>query len=92
MNLARGGIVDEAALARALRSGHLRGAVFDVFATEPLPADSPLWEAPAMIVTPHSSALFDGWEAAAAAPFCENLARLARGAAPLNRVDPGRGY
>jgi phosphoglycerate dehydrogenase-like enzyme len=91
-NLARGGIVDEAALLEQLRSGRLRGAVFDVFAEEPLPPDDPLWDAPGMIVTPHSSALFDGWEAAAAEVFADNLARMARGEAPANRVDPTRGY
>jgi len=92
VNLARGGIVDEAALLARLRDGHLRGAVFDVFATEPLPADDPLWDAPGMVVTPHASALFEGWEAAAAEVFAGNLGRLARGEAPVNRVDPQRGY
>lgn len=92
INMARGGIVDEAALLSLLRSGHLRGAAFDVFAEEPLPADSPLWDAPNLIVTPHSAALFEGWETAAAERFCDNLDRLARGQALLNRVDPERGY
>lgn len=92
VNLARGGIVEEDALLARLRSGDLRGAVFDVFETEPLPADSPMWDAPGMLVTPHTSALFEGWEAAAADVFCNNLRRLGAGEKAVNRIDPLRGY
>jgi phosphoglycerate dehydrogenase-like enzyme len=92
VNLARGGIVDEAALLARLQSGELRGAVFDVFETEPLPADTPLWDAPGMLITPHTSALFEGWEAAAAEVFCDNLRRIGSGAQVANRIDPFRGY
>lgn len=53
--VSRGGIVDEAALADRLRNGTLAGAGLDVFATEPIPADSPLWDTPRLIVTPHCS-------------------------------------
>jgi D-3-phosphoglycerate dehydrogenase len=55
-NLARGGIVDDQALVAALESGHVRGAVLDVFATEPLPADHPLRRAPNVVLTPHIGA------------------------------------
>ena len=53
INLARGGLVDPAALAAALRSGHLGGAALDVTSPEPLPADDPLWDCPNLIITPH---------------------------------------
>ena len=55
INCARGGLVDEAALKDALDSGHVAGAALDVFETEPLPADSPLWDAPRAILTPHNA-------------------------------------
>jgi phosphoglycerate dehydrogenase-like enzyme len=57
VNIGRGPIVDADAMITALRSGRLSGAAVDVFDTEPLPADSPLWEAPNCIITPHSSFL-----------------------------------
>jgi D-3-phosphoglycerate dehydrogenase len=56
VNLARGGIVDDQALVAALESGHVRGAVLDVFAAEPLPADHPLRSAPNVVLTPHIGA------------------------------------
>jgi phosphoglycerate dehydrogenase-like enzyme len=59
INIARGGIVDEDALLAAIDSGHLAGAAFDAFATEPLPADHPLWSRENVIVTPHNAAAND---------------------------------
>jgi phosphoglycerate dehydrogenase-like enzyme len=55
INVGRGELVNEDALIDALRTQHLAGAALDVFATEPLPEDSPLWEMPNVIITPHSS-------------------------------------
>ncbi|MCZ2495704.1 D-2-hydroxyacid dehydrogenase [Xylophilus sp. Kf1] len=60
LNVSRGEVVDEPALVAALTGGHLAGAYLDVFAFEPLPADSPLWDLPNVIVTPHSAGFSDG--------------------------------
>jgi phosphoglycerate dehydrogenase-like enzyme len=78
VNVARGGVVEEEALLAALRSGHLAGAFLDVFAMEPLPADSPFWDVPNVIVSPHSAAASDGLPERVAAIFCDNLQRWAR--------------
>ncbi|MFC7540933.1 D-2-hydroxyacid dehydrogenase [Siccirubricoccus deserti] len=78
VNVARGGVVVEEALLAALRSGHLAGAFLDVFAMEPLPADSPFWDVPNVIVSPHSAAASDGLPERVAAIFCDNLQRWAR--------------
>jgi phosphoglycerate dehydrogenase-like enzyme len=92
VDISRGGVVQQAALVAALQTGRLRGAVLDVFETEPLPADNPLWAMPTVIVTPHSSSVYVGWEARAMEMFCDNLDRWQRGAALENVVDPARGY
>ena len=75
----------EAELAAALRSGRLAGAFLDVFEHEPLPAASPLWTMPNVIVTPHSAGMSDGNESRVADLFIENLERWIAGA-PLLRV------
>ena len=91
-DVSRGGVVDQAALDAALTSGRVGGAVLDVFDPEPLPPESPLWAQPNVILTPHSSAEYDGWERASAAMFCDNMDRYLAGQ-PLERVvDPDRGY
>ena len=92
VNVGRGGLVDEDALLAALRRGHLAGAGLDVFAQEPLPADSPLWTAPGMIITPHVSGDQPGYMARVTAIFCENLRRYLAGQPLLNVVDPALGY
>ena len=92
VNLARGGIVDEDALAAALRERRLRGAALDVFEREPLPRESPLWELPNAILTPHVSGWFPGYADGVAEILGENLARLASGEPLVNEVDPDRGY
>ena len=63
VNVSRGQLVDEAALAAALMAGALGGAALDVFDREPLPADSPLWNAPNLLITPHTSGFRPGhWD------------------------------
>ncbi|MBA3288546.1 MAG: D-2-hydroxyacid dehydrogenase [Acidimicrobiia bacterium] len=73
VNVGRGELVDEDALAAALRGRRLGGAGLDVFRTEPLPADSPLWDAPNVIVTPHSSGSAKDAEAGSVEIFFANL-------------------
>ena len=91
-NVSRGGVVDEQALFAALQDGRLAGAALDVFETEPLPADDPLWNAPGVIISPHCSSVYDGWEMASFAMFLENLNRWTHGQKLHNIVDPRRGY
>jgi 4-hydroxymandelate oxidase len=79
VNIARGALVDEAALLASLDRGHLGRAILDVFATEPLPADNPLWEHPGVVLTPHSSAGGTGRHARAAELFLDNLERFRAG-------------
>lgn len=86
INISRGDVVDESALIEALRSGRLAGAYLDVFAREPLPEDSPLWDLPNVIVTPHSAGFSGGNEERVADIFLDNLGRWARGEPLCNRV------
>jgi phosphoglycerate dehydrogenase-like enzyme len=84
VNVGRGDLVDEPALIDALASGRLGGAGLDVFGTEPLPADSPIWDLPNVIVTPHSSAHTPASGEGAAEIFLANLASYVRGEALRN--------
>ena len=86
INVGRGPVIDEEALIAALRSGHLAGAYLDVFATEPLPADSPLWDLPNVMLTPHDSAASRGNAGRAAMIFLEELERWQRGEQPMRSV------
>ena len=79
INIARGAVVDEPALIEALRSGHIRGAGLDVFATEPLQPESPLWDMPNVIVSPHSASTSDRENERLTDLFCENLRRFLDG-------------
>lgn len=88
INIARGDIVDEEALIRALQYGRIRGAALDVFSTEPLPADSPLWNLSNVIVTPHMSWSTPHYIERSAAIVAENYRTFVAGDlnAMLNRV------
>jgi D-2-hydroxyacid dehydrogenase (NADP+) len=92
INVARGQLMDEAALASALADGPLGGAVLDVFTEEPLPAASPFWSLPNVIVSPHTSGFrADHWDAVIAL-FSDNLRRFEQGEPLLNPVDCTAGY
>ena len=92
VNIARGQVIDEVALTAALSSGHLAGAALDVFDAEPLPADSPLWDLPNVLVSPHSASTAADENAVLTDLFLDNLRRYLAGE-PLRNVYRGdRGY
>jgi glyoxylate/hydroxypyruvate reductase A len=86
--VSRGSIVVEEALIEALRSGHIYEATLDVFAAEPLPAESPLWEMENVLITPHVACI--ALPASATRHLAENLRRVRNGEEILRRVDPRR--
>ena len=88
----RGGIVDEAALAEELVSGHLAGAALDATETEPLPLTSPLWSLPSVILTPHASALSPQLYEGRRRIFIESLKRYLKGDQPLHICDKRSGF
>ncbi|MEN8184113.1 MAG: D-2-hydroxyacid dehydrogenase, partial [Myxococcota bacterium] len=88
INIGRGALVDERALAAALREERLAGAALDVFEVEPLPEESPLWQLPGVILTPHSSGTNRGNDERAAALFLDNLGRFRAGEPLRNEVAP----
>jgi phosphoglycerate dehydrogenase-like enzyme len=90
INIGRGAIVDEPALVAALRSGHLGGAGLDVFAQEPLPEESPLWDMPNVLVSPHSGSTSDRENGRLTDIFCENLRRFLAGEPLLNVLNTER--
>lgn len=92
VNIARGGIVNEAALIRALKEHWIAGAGLDVFEQEPLPADNELWKLENAIIAPHVSAATPHYDDRATDLFCENLRRYLRGESLLNLVDVTKGY
>lgn len=92
VNLSRGQVVDEDELIAALASGHLGGACLDVFATEPLPADSPLWDMDNVIVSPHSASTAASENQLITDLFCDNLRRWLDGAPLRNVFDRAVGY
>lgn len=90
INLGRGGTVDEAALVEQLDRGHLGGAILDVFAVEPLPPESPLWDHERVVVFPHAAG--DAVPASGAAAAAEAVRRYRAGDRPLHPVLPEAGY
>jgi phosphoglycerate dehydrogenase-like enzyme len=90
--VSRGGIVEETALVDALEEGHLLGAGLDVTATEPLPRGDPLWTAPNLIITPHTSASSELTTTLVWSILSENVGRFLRGEELMNLVDKSRGW
>jgi phosphoglycerate dehydrogenase-like enzyme len=92
VNVARGKLIDNEAVIAALRDGQLGGAALDVFSEEPLASDSPYWDLPNVIVTPHVSGAMEDYWTPLVALFSENLRRLEAGRPLLNVVDKEAGY
>jgi phosphoglycerate dehydrogenase-like enzyme len=92
VNVARGSVLDEAALVAALRGGRLAGAALDVFEVEPLPAESPLWDMDDVLVSPHSAGTVVDENARITEIFTDNLRRWLDGRPLRNRFDPELGY
>jgi phosphoglycerate dehydrogenase-like enzyme len=92
VDVSRGGVVDNNALINALRGGSIAHAALDVFLTEPLLEDSPVWDLENAIVSPHCSAVFEDWATRSFNLFIENLIRWRAGEPLHNIVDPNLGY
>jgi D-2-hydroxyacid dehydrogenase (NADP+) len=92
INIARGSVIDEAALTKALKEKWIAGAGLDVFEKEPLPQNSELWTLPNVIITPHVAGLMPDYNARAMEVFCENLRRYLAGQPLINVIDRARGY
>jgi phosphoglycerate dehydrogenase-like enzyme len=92
VNIARGTLIDEAALVDALASGHLGGAALDVTETEPLDPASPLWSMRNVLLSPHRMSIVEGENALITEVFADNLRRFLDGQPLRNRFDPARGY
>ncbi|GIV00754.1 MAG: 2-hydroxyacid dehydrogenase [Actinomycetota bacterium] len=92
VNVGRGSTVDEVALVEALRSGRIAAAALDVFETEPLPRESPLWELPNVVITPHVAGDVAGWREAVVEVFVENLERYLTGEPLKGVVDKRLGF
>lgn len=89
INVARGEVVDEPALVGALQRGELAGAYLDVYATEPLPLDSPLWDMPNVVMSPHNASSAQGNDGRGMQIFIDNACRLLRGDPLRNEWQPG---
>jgi D-2-hydroxyacid dehydrogenase (NADP+) len=92
INISRGAIVDESALVQALNSYWIAGAGLDVFTTEPLPVNSPLWGLENVVLTPHVAGLAENYDEMVTLLFCSNLKRYLKGLELLKVVDKVKGY
>jgi phosphoglycerate dehydrogenase-like enzyme len=92
INIGRGSIIDEDALVRALSEKWIAGAGLDVFATEPLPQESKLWDLPNLLFSPHVSGDMENYIGRATDLFCKNLRRYLEGKRLFNVVNKQRGY
>jgi phosphoglycerate dehydrogenase-like enzyme len=92
IDVSRGGVVDAPAMINAMRNGSIAGAALDVFEQEPLPYDSPFWDLPNTIISPHSSSVFEEWTMQSFELFLDNLRNWREGKPLFNVVDPERGY
>jgi len=92
INVARGAMVVEAELIDALQNGTIAGAALDVFETEPLPSESPLWKMENVIITPHIAGARPDYLQAASEIFCRNLTHFISGEPLFNAVDRDKCY
>lgn len=92
INIGRGPVVDEGALVRALQSGAIRGAALDVFDTEPLPPEHPLWGMRQVFLSPHTADRVEGFLGPAFDCFLENMTQFLKGGTLINVVDKRAGY
>lgn len=92
VNIGRGPLMDESALLSALRDNRIGGATLDVFDTEPLPPDHPLWDAPNVTITAHMAGDVAGWRETLAEQFADNVRRWLAGEPLMNVVDKQLGY
>jgi phosphoglycerate dehydrogenase-like enzyme len=92
INTARGAQVDDDALIAALNAGDIAGAYLDVFREEPLPENSPYWQVPNLVISPHVSDSVIGWEYNSAQFFADNIERYLKGEQLINICNPKMGY
>ncbi len=92
INVARGALLDESALVEALGKGRIAGVALDVTAIEPLPGDSPLWSMPEVIISPHMSGDYVGYQNVVVSAFIDNFRRFRAGLPLLNVVDKAAGF
>jgi phosphoglycerate dehydrogenase-like enzyme len=92
VNVARGRLIDDAALVRALEAGRIAGAGLDAFQEEPLPVAHPFWGLPNVLITPHTAAFAADYWPAVVDQFLENMRRYKKGEALMNVIDKRAGY